>query len=133
MASSLWDLQKALYKALASDSALNGLVTGVYDGAAPSAAVYPYVVLGETTEVQDDVLTRQGREVTVTIHAWSTYAGDKEVKLVLSRLDAMLHRGALVLDGWHVLLAMLDMVQVFHEGDSVRHGVLRMRYRVALK
>jgi hypothetical protein len=67
------------------------------------------------------------------LHIWSAYIGDKQIKTIIERLDALLHRTKLSMDSWEVILSSVDLVQTFHEGDGVRHGVFRMRYRTAPK
>ena len=43
---SMWELQKAIYAQLNGDSALGGLVTGIYDYV-PEGSNSPYVVIGD--------------------------------------------------------------------------------------
>lgn len=133
MASSscLWALQKAMYGVLIADSALAQLAHGVYDGVAPPETEFPYVVLGEATEVGSDILSRVGREATVTIHVWSNYRGDQEIKRITDRIVQLLDRVRVTMTDWNCLIARYENAQTFFETDQVRHSVIRMHYTVS--
>lgn len=131
--SSLFQLGAAVYKALASDATLKNLATRVFDSFAPTDTAYPYVVVGEWTEVADDVLTRPGREVTCTIHVFSRYQGSAELKRIIDRVEGLLSRVILTVPEWNVLTAMLDYVNTLVESDLTQHGVVRFKWRLSPK
>lgn len=122
-------LQTALY------TALNGSITGgVYDEV-PDGADYPYTVIGEDTDIPDDLRDVEGQEVTATLHTWSASPGAKEVKTIRGEIDAILHRTPLSLSGARCWYAGREFSQTIRDedpdtGEPLRHGVVRYRFRV---
>lgn len=121
-------IQSAIFTKLTDDSTLMGLVTGVFDSL-PSGQTFPYVVLGEDTETAANTLASIGREVTVTIHIFSQYAGTKEAKQIAGRIIDLIERRTLSASGITTYSAVLDLCQFFTDPDGVTtHGVLRFRF-----
>lgn len=107
MATALWPLQVAVVTALTGDTALAGMVTGVFDEA-PDNQTFPYVAVGSIVEVVDDAHDHQGLDTTVTIHVWSKKPGVKEAATIFAALDAVLDRQTLAVNGY-------SSVQIWHE------------------
>lgn len=85
----LWNVQKAVLAKLEADTALMGLVTGVYD--TPEGGTnFPYVTIGEATENPFNTFDKKGNEITLTLHIYSRYEGFKEGLQILERLNAVL-------------------------------------------
>ncbi|MFD2206636.1 DUF3168 domain-containing protein [Kiloniella antarctica] len=122
MADASWEVQKAIYTKLKTDLSIN-----VYDNV-PSSAQTPYVTIGDDTASDDSTKTDDGQQITLTIHAWSDYAGRKQVKELGAEIYAALHKQPLPVAGFDVR----EVRWVF--GDTIRepdghtyHGVQRFR------
>ncbi|WP_034443512.1 DUF3168 domain-containing protein [Cloacibacillus evryensis] len=107
-----------LYAALKNNAALAAVITGIYD-MPPDNAASPYIQVGDTQEVSDDLLNNTGAEITTTLHIWSRYAGRKEI----------LQIGALIkkaLPAW----ALDDGMEIMRDSAEPDwwHGVIDIRY-----
>ena len=108
----------ALYAALNNDAALRALITGIYD-MPPDNAVSPYIQVGATQEVSDELLDNTGAEITTTLHIWSRYAGRKEVLRICELVRA-------ALPAW----TLYDGIEIMRDGAEPDwwHGVMDVRY-----
>lgn len=123
----LWAVQQGLYARLTGDSALMALVANVFDSP-PQSQPYPYLVIGDGTAAPDDSHTRLGSQETVTLHAWSQYAGDREVKQILERCYQLLHHERWAVPGWAMVASRVELLEVLRDPDGhTRHGVMRVR------
>jgi hypothetical protein len=76
------ELQGAIVARLKQDPAVAALVGDrIYDDV-PGTAVFPYVSLGPSAELSDDVDCIVGFEITFQIDAWSRAVGSPEVRRV---------------------------------------------------
>lgn len=121
-----WPLQQAVYSRLSGDATLTTTLSAdVYDNV-PSTAVFPYVAIGNVTEGPRDTMGRTGRDLEVTIHIWSQYAGMKQTKEIQNRVDELLDRWAPTVTGWNATQMQQEFFEVFMDADGVtRHGVSR--------
>lgn len=121
-----WLLQQAVYSRLNGDAALTTTLSAdVYDNV-PQTAAFPYVAIAEVTESPNDTMGRTGRDLTVTIHIWSQYAGMKEVKEIQNRVDQLLDRWAPTVTGWNATQMSQEFFETFLDADGItRHGVSR--------
>jgi len=86
-----WPLQQAVYSAITGAS-ISGLVDVVdYKKIDPGTSEFPYVQLGDTDALADDVSCRDGKEVYIDLHSWSRERGKKEIKQIMSALHGALH------------------------------------------
>lgn len=130
MATALWPLQQAMYAQATADTALSGLVTGVFDEV-PAGQAYPYVSLGSVTELPRDVHNRRGVEVGVVWHVWSKYRGWREAAEIAAALEAVFDRQPLTVTGWtDVSVAAQEHRTVADPDPDIRH--INARYRVWL-
>lgn len=124
-----WNLQTAIYTRLSGDTALvTTLGCDVYDNvpANMDASGFPYVVISEVNEGPNDTMGRTGRDLSVTVHIWSQYAGMKEVKNIQNRVDELLDRWAPTVTGWNATQMQQEFFENFMDADGVtRHGVSR--------
>ena len=98
----------------------------VYD-AVPQGAAYPYVALGDDTQIDWSSKGASGHEHTLTFHAWSRYAGRKEAKELLGKVVAALGT-RLALDGhWNVDIYPEFETTLLDEDGQTYHGVIRFR------
>ncbi len=106
-----YELQAPLYTRLTGDAALDALVSGVFDHV-PEGTAYPYVVIGEYTEIPNDVLTAQGRDVTASI---SVYDGPQVVAGVKTysskRLRQIGDRIVELIDGYAFTVGALGVMR----------------------
>lgn len=108
----------ALYAALKNNAALAAVITGIYD-MPPDNAASPYIQVGDTQEVSDDLLNNTGAEITTTLHIWSRYAGRKEILQINNLIFEALPEWALY-DG-------IEIIRDSAEPDWW-HGVIDIRY-----
>nr|BBH90139.1 hypothetical protein KTC_48900 [Thermosporothrix sp. COM3]BBH90204.1 hypothetical protein KTC_49550 [Thermosporothrix sp. COM3]BBH90269.1 hypothetical protein KTC_50200 [Thermosporothrix sp. COM3] len=127
---SLGEIQRALYQRLTGDTTLMNLVKGIFDASSvPDVQTYPYVTIGEATEVPFHSFQRRGYEATVTLHIWSAAKGFKEAQAILARLNQ-------ILDQQSLQLATMTQVGCWYEfseslndpEEDVRH--MPVRYRI---
>lgn len=128
MSLGLWDVHIAVFNRLATDSTLAALGVTVYDNVPPSPAM-PYVRVGEESLVDDGGKDYDAVSRIIGIHAFSNYSGSKEVKDVMSAVDAALHDLPLAVDGQQVVFIRRSMSPIIIlEKDAItRHGVVRFR------
>lgn len=134
--SGAFDIQKAFFVKLRADSTLDSLLAralddnskpAVYDDV-PEYAPFPYVTVGDLTELEWDTDDSTGREGTYTFHVWSRYRGRMEVKKILDAIKASLHNQSLTVSGELVVLVLFEFVTIFKDPDGItQHGVTRFR------
>lgn len=135
-----WQIQRAAYDALAADIPLTELVEGVFDFV-PGNQKFPYISLGSTTDAPDDTLDKIGTETTLQVDCWSRfqganlYQGKGQLKQIMDRVDAILHRGTLVLTDSPPTGQFVDCIRelslVNDDSDGLtKHGIMRFRVRV---
>ncbi|MFJ8446834.1 DUF3168 domain-containing protein [[Kitasatospora] papulosa] len=127
--SPLLPIQKAMYGALTGDAALKAMVTGVYDYV-PETAVYPYIVIGEATEIPRNSHDRFGWETVPTLHVWDKYRGYSRVLRIGSRIGEVLDHQALIVPGYDVVEVKFEFSQTLTDPEppgDIRHLVLRHR------
>lgn len=139
-----WEVQKALLVALRADSALTALladhryagsptVSAVYDlveqaDAPESDADFPYVVIGDFTAAEYDTDDVSGQEHTVTLHIWSRYRGQKEVKQIMGAIHDALHKATLTVENNHTVFCYFEFSESLPDPDPrTQHGVVRFR------
>lgn len=103
----------------------------VFD-AVPDAEPGWYVVIGDLTEVPSAGNTHDddGRELTITIHVWSSAKGFHEAQDVVGWLDELLHRQPLAVTGWRTVSLVHVSAQTLRDGDW-RH--IPVIYRIDLQ
>ena len=122
-------LHEAIYVRLAASLELNNLLGGVniFDGV-PQGTAYPYVTIGQTETRSWYTQTQTGHEHTITLNAWSQYAGRHEVHQIIDRLDQELDDASLNLNGHH----LINLRTIFWtgirdlDGETYR-GIIRFR------
>lgn len=125
--SALWPVQQALVTKLRASSALMAKARAVVDDVSDGQE-YPYVVVGDGTEIPFDTMDRAGKEVAATIHIWSQYAGFKEALEILGIINALLDRRDLAVTGYGTVGMQFSNSQTLRDPDGVtRHVVARYR------
>lgn len=123
--SALLPVQAAIYARLDS-----GLSVPIYDYVDENAP-YPYVTVGEATEVDDNTHDTFGREVTHTLHVWSKgRQGFAEVLSIADEITRLLDhdQNELVVAGHRVVSVHLDQILTMRDPDPlIRHAPVRFR------
>ena len=122
-----FEIQKAIFQLLISDTTLMNLVDGVYDRVTEGAA-YPYVTVGEAVSREWSTKTTNGQQILLTLHIFSRSGGRKQTAEIMDRIYALLHQGTLSLEG-HTLVAMrFEFGDITLEQDQLTyHGAIRFR------
>lgn len=140
MQTSLFELQKAIFQRLANDTALMKLAKGVYDyvpeellredGTAGSA-LFPYVTLGEVTNVEFDTKTSFGENIVFTIHTWSIYKGKAESYQLANLIMAALKQPLSLGGGFKIARYEAPRPRVIKDAASNSyHGILEPRFYI---
>ena len=125
-----WNFQRAIFSTLdgASITDVNSNdITGVFDDV-PENTAYPYVVIGEETAIDAAAKDRDGHEHTITIHVWSQYRGQKEIKQIMEQVFTALHDTDIIVSGASLVNIRCEFEQTLTENDGItRHGIMRFR------
>lgn len=127
--SSMARIQAAVLQRLKADSELSSLVTGVFDYL-PEDTLFPYVMVGEATEVPSNAHDRFGRQTAVTLHVWSQYRGYAQALRIADRVTALLDHQPLTIVGLDHVVTRFEFSQTMTDPEppgTIRHVVLRYR------
>jgi hypothetical protein len=97
--SCMFELQKAMYRALTADEALMAMLHGGVFTYVPQGTKFPYVVLGEASAKDYSTSTSLAEEIIATLMVFSRERGNKEVLDCLSCIRDVLHGAHLPLQG----------------------------------
>jgi len=129
-ADSQWPLQQAVYNALVSDAALQGLLGNparVFDHA-PQGSAFPYLVIGQVSATPFDTKTESGLDQSLTLHTWSRHRGLKETKDIMAAVADALDGQSLTVSGHALVLLRFEFAATVVDDDGLtRHGVQRFR------
>lgn len=131
MSDASWDLQSRILAILAAAPAIAGgkvydnVPESVASAAAPDSA-FPYVQIGETDAIPDDTSVSDDGEIeTLSIHVWSRYRGQKEVKQIMQLVKQRLHGVELAVPNRTSAIAWVRIRRDFFDPDGrTRHGVV---------
>lgn len=129
MASSAWEMQKAIFASLIADTALTDLLGGprVYDDV-PRGAELPYITFGQSTVRDWSTGTDTGHEHLFTLHVWTRVNGERIAHQIMSAVCDRLHDAALTLAGFKLVNLRHEFSDSFRDGDGETiHGVVRYR------
>lgn len=123
--SAAFEIQKALYAVLSSDTDLGVLVgSRIYDDVPDNQNTFPFVTIGEDTLTQWDTDQKLGYEVSLVIHVWSRYRGRKETKEIQAAIYDALHNAPLSVTGYDNFLMQEREAESFLDPDGkTRHGI----------
>lgn len=126
----IWAAQVAAVARWKADAGVQAMVSDrIYDGQAPSDAVLPYVVVGESTEVPKRTMGSAGGDTTLAAHVWSEYRGTKEALAAAAALTAAL-AAPLTLAGYgaaHLRLEFMETLVDTAGKKTLRHVPIRYR------
>jgi hypothetical protein len=111
--SAMFKVQESIYNALIANNAVTTSVTGIYDQP-PVNAKYPYITIGNMTELSNNRLYDIGFRVTanIDIYAKTGRGGTKQVKEILEKVNNVLNLKILSLSGY-------TMVQIYYTDSEV--------------
>jgi hypothetical protein len=122
-----WKVQEAVYGTLVSDATLVNLVVRIGDTIDQNTQP-PYITIGESTAVPDDLLVETGSTETITIQVWMLSQKMRELKLIMERIYFLLHRKRVDIDGVPVVACVCENSQTIREADGeTRRGIMRFR------
>lgn len=124
-----WDLQKAAYDALSTDTGLLSLLgtAAVYDHV-PQDAPFPYVVLDGARLADWSTGTERGAEHTLMLHVWSRYRGKQETYEIADAIRDRLDEAALTLGENRLVNLRHQFSDLKRDEDGETwHAVLRFR------
>jgi hypothetical protein len=120
-------LTSSIYDRLASDGTLTGMLS-TYEGnpaifttdPAPGNASKPYIVtVGEVSQAAFDTKTTRGRSLIRDVRCYAAANGSAiVVEAIAERVRALLHRQALVIDGFSWLVSEANGPIVADETDA---------------
>jgi len=122
------EAQKAIYDALANDSSLQALLGGsgkILDHV-PDNSPYPYVTMQIKPMNDRGNQTLEGVQIDYQINVWyrAPGRGDLKVQEIQARIDELLHKQDICIDGWNVISHRRSTVNILDEPDGVtKHGV----------
>jgi hypothetical protein len=99
-------LYEDVYRRLTGHEPLADLLNGekVYDFEPDEETPGPYVVIGDTHEVEGRTIADEERKVYVRLHIWSSYRGRKEVIGIEREIEAALGESEYLFESFQVLL-----------------------------
>jgi|SRR5690606_12632688 len=120
-------VQTAVFQRLNNHTALQDMVTNVYDSV-PETATLPYVTIGEDVITEADTADTLGVEASITVHVWTDTAsgtrGRKQAKTIQGVIYEALHRAELTAEGYSIFAADFVNSQSFKDVDGLSwHGV----------
>lgn len=117
-----WPLQQAVYQLLTTVLA-PVLVFDDVNGDQPT----PYVVVGDTTVVDDSNKTGSGQEHALHLHFYSQKEGRKEAKLLMAKCYDAMHDQDIEIEGHGTVSCRFDWqssIDLDEDGKTL-HGIVR--------
>ncbi len=127
MPSASFELQKAIYQSLITDTSLTTLLGGarIYDHV-PRAAAEPYITVGPSSVRDWSTATEPGEEHVLTLNVYSGASGYRQAHEILAALRERLNDAGLSLDGHR-------LVNLRHELSEVRRSAGGGEYRATAR
>jgi hypothetical protein len=125
------EAQKTIYETLANDSALQLLLgtttvnPKIFDSV-PDSKPYPYVKLAIKPMQDRGNHTWEGVQFQYQIDVWyqAPGQGDLKVQQIQSRIDELLHKQDICIEGWNIVVHRRSTVDILDEPDGrTKHGV----------
>ncbi len=126
---SSWHLQKSIQVALSADADLQIIIgdpARIYDEVTEEA-IYPYLTMGGVKITPYDG-HNHAYVHEFHVHAWSNYAGRREVKAIIDQVHNVLHDADLVIEGHKLVSIRFIFSDIFRKPDGeTYHAVMRYR------
>lgn len=115
---------------LGSDSTLVSTLGAAVYQRVPENASYPYVVVGNSTEVPDQTYGDKGREVTITVHCWDDTPTDDDCHKIADRVTELLDCATFSLATYTLTYSLLESAVEVPE-EHFLHIAVTFRVRVS--
>ena len=117
----LTELYADIYRRLSDSEALTALIGAgrIYDYMPDESVAAPYVVIGDTNEVEGRLIADDERKVYIRLHIWSSYRGRKQAIGIERVIES-----ALMEDENNYIF---ENFQLLHEDEQWVHGVVVFR------
>lgn len=129
MSNPSWDIQSAIYALLTNVSP--DIAAGGVHAPAGADVAFPYVEIGESQIVTDDVQCADGGDEFITLHVWSRPAQGlsyEEVKRISASVKTALHGARLTGDSLGHAVAWVQTQRFMRDPDAMTlHGTLDVR------
>ena len=127
--SAAWEVQKALYDAMIADTTLTTMISSIIADEPKTDQDYPYIVLGDMTEIPDNRHRRLGYEITHTLHIHTKpYGlGFYTVEQILTRINTVLNMKRFTMATYHMLVCKFENAMTERDGDK---RIVSARYRI---
>lgn len=130
--SALSRVQTAIYALLTGNGPFMAAAgSGVFDYV-PDKEAFPYVTLGDATEIPFLVFGNNGHEQTLTLHIWSQARGFLECFGILDAMTTLLEATPLVVSGHATVLLNFDNATSLRDPDGLTRHVAA-RYRIIVQ
>lgn len=125
------ETQKTIYTTLAADTALQTLLgttpaePKVFDSV-PDKKSYPYVTIQIKPTTNRDNEDFDGVEINYQINVWNqgTSQGDLAVQTIQKRIDELLNKQDICVEGWNVVSHKRTLVDITDDPDGrTKHGI----------
>lgn len=128
---SLWPIHLALHTRLTGDASLTALLpagaNSILDHV-PAGTALPYVTLGDMRLTTQGTQTFDAIEAVATIQTFSRGAGSKELRGIMEKIRACLHRADFTVPGHALVLCEEISADVALDADGVtRRGTQTFR------
>lgn len=128
----LWETQKSVVSAISSSTTLSTLISGKIYDEPPTDTDYPYIVIGELTEIPNNNIYELGFEDTITIfiHTRPYGLGWYPAYNILDEMNRVLNYKRLSFDSLFCCICKLDnIIQEKYQDKRILH----VRYRLILE
>lgn len=126
----LYALQAAIHTALTSDTALMGMVSGIYDHV-PAKTEHPYVTVGNM-RVSDMSAGAVLLRAELALHTYSRARGRKEASDIMGELHRLLQAMTVPAMGYSIVSTRHVSSEIVLERDGLTYQG-RMRFEVVLQ
>ena len=118
--SAQWEVQKALYTALSSDSAFMTKIGSRLWDEAPTNETFPYVTLGFMVEDKYNRLLSKGYTVSATIDIYtkSGRLGYKPAKEILVEMNRVLNQKRFAVTGYNMIQCYFETANTERDEDK---------------
>lgn len=125
-----FEIQKAVFAALAADATLTALGAEITDfGPRPDdgAAAFPYVEVGSILLAEMDTKNTNGFDAALRIHSYSNTGSAKQCRDIQSAIYAVLHKSEIPALGYNTVLMYRQDSDVMRTSTGAFHGVCDYR------
>jgi hypothetical protein len=121
------ELQRWLFRALTTPEI--DQVQGVYDHKPERKVRYPFIEIGESSDIQDHAQGAPGGEHVITLHIWSRCSGQTELKTIMAEVFRRVDCVAVDIEGPSTCFAEVEHTQSLGDPDGkTRHGVIAVQF-----